>query len=556
MSDREIIIANLSEAESRIRTNRLIGRVASALAALVGVAIFVTVLSFFVPLGRTVVGSFWIVWVIALVAYIFKSLDRRTTLSETAADVDRQASLKDEVVSAYWFLSQNVSNPWVDLQVRRAATTARKLDVRTLYPRIFPPASYVAAVGVVLLVALNLAPIEPGGSDLFSSPPPDVTDPAEAEELFNQIEELLEQAQALNPSETIEEFQDLLESIEGSDIQLEEAEQEMENIQGLIDEGNLTVASILEGLEEVGEDLEQSGDTEAAGENLIESDLDAAASELEELAGELGTGREPQSDLADVLEEAASNRRPGLEELSNQLEAAAEGLENQDTDAVEEALMGSAESLDRLADIIASQQLQNEAAARMDALQDALRQEQAEATPSDLGDDFTTPGEEETEMPLSTGQGTPQPAQGDSAGGEPSSQDLSGAESEAGAGAQGGEQSGEAPQGNPANINADASGLIPMGFGYSPAIKEGAPTSLEVQLQEEIVEAQMDEITRNDAEEDTQELATRQEESTLDYRDVASDLTPAQQELLNQDRIPREYQNLIKEYFEAIRIQP
>ena len=66
----------------------------------------------------------------------------------------------------------------------------------------------------------------------------------------------------------------------------------------------------------------------------------------------------------------------------------------------------------------------------------------------------------------------------------------------------------------------------------------------------------MDEITRNDAEEDTQELATRQEESTLDYRDVASDLTPAQQELLNQDRIPREYQNLIKEYFEAIRIQP
>jgi hypothetical protein len=36
---------------------------------------------------------------------------------------------------------------------------------------------------------------------------------------------------------------------------------------------------------------------------------------------------------------------------------------------------------------------------------------------------------------------------------------------------------------------------------------------------------------------------------------VPSELTPAQQELLNQERIPREYRNVIREYFQAIRPQ-
>jgi hypothetical protein len=50
-----------------------------------------------------------------------------------------------------------------------------------------------------------------------------------------------------------------------------------------------------------------------------------------------------------------------------------------------------------------------------------------------------------------------------------------------------------------------------------------------------------------------EEEASRQERSRLDYRSVPSELTPAQQELLNHEQIPREYRNLIREYFQAIR---
>ena len=566
MLDRDIIIESLAKAESRIRTNRLIGRIASALSIFLAIAIVMTGISLFVSPGWMILGLFWILWLGALTTYVVRILGTRTGLTEAAADVDRQANLNDEVVSAYWFLNQDVNNPWVDLQIRRAAATVRGLDIRGLYPRIFPPTSYIAAGGLVLLVALNFAPIEPGADILFSSNPPIADQPIETDTLFDEIEELLDRAEELRPSQSIEDFQQLLESLENSEIQLEEAEQQMEDVESLIDEGNLTVAEILEGLLDVGEDLRQSEDTEDAGQGLIEGNLDEAASELEGLAEELGTGREPQSDLGDVLEEAASNRRPGLDELADQMEAAAEGLENENMAATEEALLGSAKSLDRLADIIESQRLQNEAAARMDALQDALRQADAEAESSefDLQDEFVAPGpDEQTEMQVSAGaEGTPQPAPGENAGNDQTTgQDLSELdEMESGGGGEqgpgeGGQQPGEAPEENTGNLSTDNSGLVPMGYGYSPSINEGAPTSLDVQLQEELVELRMDDVPGDRAEE-PEELASRRETSDLDYRNTPSDLTPAQQDLLNPDRIPREYQNLIKEYFEAIRTEP
>ena len=138
-----------------------------------------TGISLFVSPGWMILGLFWLLWLGALTIHVVRILGTRTGLTEAAADVDRQANLNDEVVSAYWFLNQDVNNPWVDLQIRRAAATVRGLDIRGLYPRIFPPTSYIAAGGLVLLVALNFAPIEPGADILFSSTPPIADQPIE-----------------------------------------------------------------------------------------------------------------------------------------------------------------------------------------------------------------------------------------------------------------------------------------------------------------------------------------------------------------------------------------
>jgi hypothetical protein len=49
------------------------------------------------------------------------------------------------------------------------------------------------------------------------------------------------------------------------------------------------------------------------------------------------------------------------------------------------------------------------------------------------------------------------------------------------------------------------------------------------------------------------EEASKQERSTMDYRNVPSQLSPAQKDALNQNRLPREQREIVKYYFEEIR---
>ena len=90
---------------------------------------------------------------------------------------------------------------------------------------------------------------------------------------------------------------------------------------------------------------------------------------------------------------------------------------------------------------------------------------------------------------------------------------------------------------------------MPSGAGNGKLQIEGAPTTLDVKLQQEKVKGMEDQGAK---EEDVEEVS-KQERSRLDYRNVKSELSPAQKDLLNQDRIPWEYRPLIKNYFQAIR---
>ena len=96
---------------------------------------------------------------------------------------------------------------------------------------------------------------------------------------------------------------------------------------------------------------------------------------------------------------------------------------------------------------------------------------------------------------------------------------------------------------------SEGTGLMPGGKGGADAPREGAATSLDVKLQQEKVEGMQD----GGEKPENIEESSKQERSRLDYRNVKSDLSPAQKDLLNQDRIPWEYRPLIKNYFQAIR---
>jgi len=77
----------------------------------------------------------------------------------------------------------------------------------------------------------------------------------------------------------------------------------------------------------------------------------------------------------------------------------------------------------------------------------------------------------------------------------------------------------------------------------------GEPTELEVQLDREEIQVKP---TRGNRPE-TIEEASQRERSKLDYRNVPSELSKTQKDLLNQDTVPLDQQQLLKQYFQTIR---
>lgn len=568
MSDRETIVRILRKAQSRIRRNRLVERLASGFVYFIGAGVAVKVVGLVVLLGTGFLRAFWAGWFVALAVFVVRSLRGSQDLGKTAGDLDRKARLDDEVLSAYWFLKQESATPWINLHIERAAKQVRQIDLGRLYPLSLPRSVYLAGAGLGVLFALNFAPLPFTPGILFSTPMPDL-EALDRQARLNEIEALLREAEALdeNARTTIGEFQQLVEDMRDAGLTLDETAEQSERVENLLDEGNLNMNSLLEGLEQIGEDLQRSEETAPTGEALSSGDLQAAAEELQRLAEELGSGTPSSNELQEALEEAAEDPRAGLEELSEALQAAADALAQENAQGAEQSLNEAAESLGELSDLLQSQQLQNLAAQQMEALREALRQQEsqeAQGEPGQQGGESSSTGGEQGEQQEPGAQsgdaaaGTPQegeagtPQEGFQPGGADGASEFVPGQAPEGA-----TSSQEAPPitGDIQNIEPTGTGETPTGLGFSPEQKTGQPTSLEVQLQlQTTLAASSEEPPEPDSE--RREEATRQERSTLDYRNVPSQLTPAQQELLNQEPIPREYQNVIKDYFRAIRPAP
>ncbi len=139
---------------------------------------------------------------------------------------------------------------------------------------------------------------------------------------------------------------------------------------------------------------------------------------------------------------------------------------------------------------------------------------------------------------------------------------------QAGESYQAGKSTEDTPSGESVQVSDSGPGVLKRSNSSGPGGGSNAPpgglaqlpTSLEsklaldVKLQAQAVETvQANKAQNKPNDEDEISEATKQERSKVDYRDVKSDLSPAQKDLLNQDHVPWEYRALIKGYFQAIR---
>ena len=537
MSDKEIIIKSLERVERRIWTNRLLNELALGATFFLAFPLALKVWDLFDPLRGATIAFIAGIWILLFAAYVVWRSLYRATLRQAAAVIDKAAGLNDEIKTAFWFIHNPRPSEWVDVQIHRASISAKRANLDTFFPRRIPKTSYVAAGLFLLFAGLNFVPLPWNHNWLALQAAPAFTLTPDEAAILKQTEALLRKAEKLKQPELAEKLEEIVQQLQEGKIDAAQAAQMLDLLQSLLDEGNLDAASIREGLEEMARDLAESDKLEPTAEAMKNKELNLAADELRKLAEKLGLNTpESNKQMQKSLQQASENPRLGLEELAKLLKEAAENLKNEDQQGAQQSLDEAAQELDSLEEKLQSQELKNLAAEQLQNLQQSLRQrQQAGSQQGRRGQQGQAQGQKGQGQRGQRGQQQNDQAEGLQFGagteGEPT--DQAGLDSQAGA---------------PMPGNSEGNGLMPSGKGGSDAPREGAATTLDVKLQQERIKGVQDQGKEENIEE-----VSKQERSKLDYRNVKSELSPAQKDLLNQDRIPWEYRLLIKNYFQAIR---
>jgi len=444
MSDREIIIQLLRSVEWRIRANRLCHELALGFSIVLAALILFKIWDLFAPLSGVTIGVVTAALMVLFAVFAVWRIREKGTLEQAAALIDRNAGLRDEIKTALWFLNNPLPSAWVEHQIRRAAKSARNIDVRRASPRMIPKMSYVAAATVILFGVLNFIPTP-----------------------FNHNWLVLEAA----PSDNA--------------------------LGRTAGDGLLDREAILKNLKEVAERLRESELLKETADALANGDVEGAANDLRSLAEQIGNATSEEIDEFRAAMASAAATKQDKAELEPALQEMADTSETAEDTGIYEEMMQTAQALQELAEKLQT------------AAQD--------------GESYQT---------------------GKSTDNAPSKESV---------------QVSDAGPGNLKQSNSTGPG---GGSDAPPGGLAELPTSLEAKLRLDVkLEAQaVQGIEANraqpkDKEGDEEEIseATKKERSKVDYRNVKSDLSPAQKDLLNQDHVPWEYRALIKGYFQAIR---
>jgi hypothetical protein len=253
--------------------------------------------------------------------------------------------------------------------------------------------------------------------------------------------------------------------------------------------------AILKTLKEVAERLRASDLLGETADDLANGDVAAAANDLRSLAEQLGNATSDEiADIKAAMAAAAATKKDKAE-LEPTLQEMAQTSETAEDDGIYEEMMETAQALQELAEKLKT------AAQNGEGYQTG---KSSDDTPSDERVQVADSGPGELKRSNSSGPG----------GGS-----------------------------NPP----------PGGLAQLPTSLE-AKLKLDVKLEKEVVQGvEANKTQPKDKEEEEISQATRKERATVDYRNVKSDLSPAQKDLLNQEHVPWEYRALIKGYFQAIR---
>lgn len=420
-----------------------------------------------------------------------------SSYGRAAAAGDRSGGLHDELTSAQWFSGQASRTAWEALQVRRAARRADGLDAGELLPIRVPrrtAAALAAALGLALLLPLLDGPLLSESlrariaSSLTMGPEEDSL-PAPGEDAAEDAADA--RVETRSPEEILAELR-------AGELRLPEEP----------GEDSLLEAALAAALEERAFS-ESSEEVSAALAGLADA-LDSADSL---------TAAEWMESLAEAMRAAST---------PEELQALLESLETAEGDALSAA---AAEMMDMMEAGMSAEEAFQQLAQNMQAMD---------------GQQMNAPGNGEAQQMPFPGDGEGgRPQAGE--GGEPAGGMPQGA---AGLSGQIQMVAAEGQMGSPIPLDAGPAGNMtgPGGGGESEVF--GAATSLEVQLEMEMIPAPFEE---EPIPEQMIERQSRKEDATVAYDSVRSLSEYAEDTVRKGRPIPTGLRPLVRAYFNRIR---
>ena len=312
MNDSEVILSVLRSIERRLWLRRALQEIAHGacvvLFSLIAFQFVSVALSSAVPAVGTGARTAVVAAVVMLGAYVAWRALRHVTLAQAAGEADAHAGLKDELKSAFWFVSTPEPSPFVYLQIARAAATARRLDPGAIVPGR-PPRSLYAAAGLAaaLLLVTWIAPRQSHSWDGA-----DAAAVATARETHD-LRALLEGA----PQDAeIEKLDRALGELQRADASAEEKARAAAQARDAIQQANMEAAAAREGLVRLAEAMRTNPRFEKAAEALRAGRNEEALALLRKMRAEPGDqdARAPAKDETRLLSDSEKGLDHGIEE--------------------------------------------------------------------------------------------------------------------------------------------------------------------------------------------------------------------------------------------------
>lgn len=311
MKDSEIILSVLRSIERRLWLRRALQEIASGacvvLFSLIAFQFVAVALSSAVPAVGTGARTAVVAAVVVLGAYFAWRALRQVTLSQAAGEADARGRLKDELKSAFWFVSTPEPSPFAQLQITRAAATARRLDPGAIVPGRPPRSLYaVAGLGAALLLVTWTAPRQSHSWDGAG---------AAAMAAARETQDLRAVLEGAPQDPEIEKLDRALEELQRADATAEEKARAAAQARDAIEQANMEAAAAREGLVRLAEALRGNPRFEKVAEALRAGRNEEALALLRQMRAEAGDqdARAPQKDETRPLSDSAKDLDRGIE---------------------------------------------------------------------------------------------------------------------------------------------------------------------------------------------------------------------------------------------------